>query len=82
VINGLEISPPEEDSDDEITDAVKLVLTKDPLVNGDYVRVRTRDAVVTLEGLAVNEAEKEMIENDAWYVIGVEKVDNRIELAK
>ncbi len=50
LINGLEISPPEEESDDEI--AVRLVLKKDPLVNADSIRVRTRNSVVTLEGIA------------------------------
>jgi BON domain len=33
VINGLEVMPPQEDNDDEITDAVRLVLEKDSLVN-------------------------------------------------
>jgi len=79
VINGLEVVPFQEDSDDEITEAVKLVLDKDPLVNGSRVRIRTRDAVVTLEGLEANDSEKDMAEMDTWYVIGVEGVDNRLE---
>lgn len=79
VINGLEVSPPEEDSDAEITDAVKLVLAKDPLVNADRVRVRTRNAGVTLEGLVSNQMESEMIETDTWAVLGVEQVENRLE---
>ena len=79
VINGLEVAPVEEDSDDEISEAVKLVLAKDPLVNAGRVRVRTRNAEVTLEGLVANESEKEMIEMDAWYVIGVDHVGNYLE---
>jgi len=51
VINGLELWPPEQDSDDEITEAVKLVLEKDPLVNGDQVGVHTRDGWLRLKGL-------------------------------
>lgn len=79
VINGLEVTPAQEDSDEEITEAVKLVLEKDPLVNASRVRLRTRDAVVAIEGLVANDAESEMIEMDAWYVIGVDRVDNRLE---
>jgi len=31
VINGIEVAPPQEISDSEITEAVRLVLEKDPL---------------------------------------------------
>ena len=51
VVNGLEVVPVQEDSDDEIAEAVKLVLEKDPLVNAYRIRVTVRAAVVTLEGL-------------------------------
>ncbi len=79
VVDGLEVFPPQEEGDDEITEAVRLVLAKDPLVNGDLIRVRTRAAVVTLEGLVANENERHMAEIDAWYVFGVDKVVNRLE---
>jgi osmotically-inducible protein OsmY len=78
VVNGLGVSPPEEDSDGEITDAVRLVLEKDPFVNPSQIRVTTRNATVTLDGLAPSEAERDMAEHDAWYVFGVEKIVNRI----
>jgi osmotically-inducible protein OsmY len=35
--------------------------------------------VVTLEGVAANEAEEEMIETDTWCVVGVERVINRLQ---
>jgi osmotically-inducible protein OsmY len=79
VINGLEVTPIQEDSDDEITEAVKLVLEKDPLVNASRVRINTRNSEVTLEGLVTNDSEKEMVEMDAWYVFAVDRVDNRLE---
>jgi osmotically-inducible protein OsmY len=82
VINGLEVSPIEADSDGEITEAVRLVLEKDPLINASHIRVATRDAAVTLEGLAANAAESEMAELDAWYVFGVNRVINRLELQR
>ncbi len=81
VVNGLEVRPPQDDSEGEIAEAVKLVLDKDPLINGDRIRVRVRDAVVTLEGLVSNDAESEMAEMDAWYVFGVDRVVNRLERA-
>ncbi len=78
VVNGLGVTPPEEDSDSEITDAVRLVLEKDPFINPDQLRVTTRDATVILDGLVPTESERDMAEHDAWYVIGVENVVNRI----
>ncbi len=78
VVNGLEVVPDQKDSDDEIAEAVKLVLEKDPLVNANRIRVTIRDAVVTLEGLVVNDSEREMAEMDAWYVFGVNGVINNL----
>jgi osmotically-inducible protein OsmY len=56
VINGLAVEPPEEDTDDEVTDTVRLVLEKDPFVRADQIRVRTQGRVVTLEGLILPSA--------------------------
>lgn len=80
VLNCLEVIPFEEDNDDEITDAVRLVLEKDPFVNADQIRVSTRDRVVTLEGLVPYEKEREMAEFDAWFTFAVDNVINKIEL--
>ena len=78
VINGLEVQFPEEDRDEEITDAVRMVLEKDPFVDASQIHVSTRESVVTLEGMLPKEAEREMAEFDAWYVFGVDKVVNEI----
>ena len=80
VINGLEEFPPEEDNDDELTDAVRLVLEKNPFVNASKIRVSCKDCVVTLEGLVPVESMKQMAERDAWCVIGVKSVVNRVEV--
>lgn len=80
MINGLGVIPPEADNDPEITDAVRLVLEKDPFVNPDQVRVASSNAVVTLEGLVPTESERDMAEHDAWYVFGVEDVVNRLAI--
>lgn len=81
VINGLEVVPPQEDSADEIADAVRLVLEKDPYVNADRIRVGARESVVSLAGSVPTDTERDMAEFDAWYVFGVDGVINRLEVA-
>lgn len=78
VVNGLGVTPPEEDNDDAVTDAVRIALEKDPFVNSEQISVVARGGVVTLMGLVPAETEREMAEFDAWYVFGVDKVINRI----
>lgn len=78
VVNALEIVPPQTDNEDEITDAVRLVLEKNPFVDASQLRVSTNKAIVTLEGEVTNETEKRMAEFDVWYVFGVDKVINKI----
>jgi osmotically-inducible protein OsmY len=80
VINGLAVEPPEEDSDDEVTDAVRLVLEKDPFVRVDQIRIRTQGRVVTLEGLVPNHTICEMAEFDVWYLFGIDQVVNRLQV--
>ncbi|HEY6403463.1 MAG TPA: BON domain-containing protein, partial [Blastocatellia bacterium] len=80
VLNCLEVVPPEEDNDGEITDAVKLILGKDPFVDDVEVLVTTRDRIVTLDGAVDSEGEKNMAEFDAWFVFGVDKVINNIQV--
>jgi osmotically-inducible protein OsmY len=80
VVNGLGVTPPEEDNDDEIIDAVRLALEKDPFVNPDQIRVTSKNAVVTLQGLVPTASEREMAEFDAWYVFGVDRVVNEIRM--
>lgn len=80
VINGLGVLSSETELDAETTDSVRTALEKDPFVNAGQVRVMTHDRVVRLEGLVPTESEREMAEYDAWYVFGVDKVDNRIEV--
>ncbi|MBI3398941.1 MAG: BON domain-containing protein [Deltaproteobacteria bacterium] len=82
VINSLEVVPPEEDSDDEITDAVMLALEKDKLVNHSSIKVTTQNYVVTLTGIAHSEPEKNAAEDDAWYIWGVNEVVNRLKVVR
>ena len=80
VINGLAVEPPEEDSFDLIAEGVRLALEKDPFVDASQLRVGVRGTVVTLAGLLPSEAQRDMAECDAWYVFGVDKVINNIEV--
>ncbi|MFQ5971067.1 MAG: BON domain-containing protein [Alphaproteobacteria bacterium] len=81
VVNGLGVLAPERELDAEITDVVRMVLEKDPFVNASQIRVLTQNAVVILHGLVPTESEREMAEFDAWYVFGVDNVENKIRVA-
>ncbi|HEX9078237.1 MAG TPA: BON domain-containing protein [Desulfuromonadaceae bacterium] len=76
VVNGVEVSPPEEDNDDEVVDAIRLVLEKDPFVNASQIRVTCRNYGVTLEGIVKSEGQRRMAEADCWYVFRVDRVTN------
>lgn len=78
VVNGLEVRPPEQDSDDEITDAVRNALEKDKLISSESIRISTANAVVTLDGIATNAHQAKMAEADAWYIFGVDGVINNL----
>lgn len=80
VMNQINVVPPQEDRDDEITDAVRIVLEKDPMVEAAQVRARTHNRVVMLEGLVVNEEERRRAESDVWCLDGVEGVVNTLEI--
>jgi osmotically-inducible protein OsmY len=64
VINGIEVAPPQEISDNEVTEAVRLALEKDPLLNADAIGVITRNRVAVLEGYVVSPGDREMAEMD------------------
>jgi osmotically-inducible protein OsmY len=79
VVDGLEVSPPEQDNDDEVSDALSLVLELDPLIpHPDQIHIQTRNYVVTLEGLVPTETQRTRAEQDAWCLFAVDKVVNRI----
>lgn len=78
VINSLEVVPPENDSDGELSDAVLLALEKDRLVDAQSLSISSSDYVVTLNGVTGSEAEREAAEDDAWFTWGVNGVVNNI----
>ena len=81
VSNHIAIVPEESDNDDEITDAVRLALEKDPLVHSEQIRVTTRNGVVILEGLVRGPEERHMAEVDVWFVAsGATGISNQIQV--
>ena len=81
VINDIVVAPAEADSDEELSEALQLVLETDPFVDAARIRVRTEGRVVTLDGYASSDGARKQVERDAWYVQGVEDVINHIALS-
>lgn len=83
VVDALEIAPPEQDNDDEVSDALSLVLEMDPMIpHPEQIRVSTQNWVVTLDGLVGTQAEKDRAEQDAWCLFAVDKVVNQIAVGR
>lgn len=76
--NGLAVEPPQQDNDDEITDAIRLVLEKDRFVQADHIRIHCYNRVVTLEGVVPSDSIREMAEFDTWYPFDADQVINRL----
>jgi osmotically-inducible protein OsmY len=79
VVDGLAVLSRESDSDDELTDAVRIALEKDPLLDAAQVAVQSHDGVVTLSGLLRSDDQRHMAAFDAWCVEGVRDVRDKIE---
>ena len=73
VVNGLELDPPEEDSDAKIADAVSLVVGRPHPANILSVRVTVQAGVVALEGHIPAEQAR-AIERDVWAIFGVDQI--------
>lgn len=80
VVNALTVNPPEADSDDEVTDALRLVLETDPRVHAGQIGIATKDYVVTLEGLVPSDEERRFAEQDAWCLPAVGGVVNHLRI--
>ena len=78
MIDTLGAQPPEEDSDDAICDAVRLVLERDPAVHATAIQVGSRDGVVAFDSTIPAASERTTVEHDAWYVWGVRDAVNHV----
>ena len=81
VINALDLEPSYEETDEEVAEALRIVLEADPAVDAAQIRPTCRDWAVTLEGSVPSEEQKRRAEMDAWYLSGVERVDNSLAIA-
>jgi len=83
VVDALEVQPPEQDNDDEVSDALSLVLEMDPMIpHPEQIGILTRNYVVTLEGLVGSETEKNRAEQDAWGLFAVDEVVNHLAVGR
>jgi osmotically-inducible protein OsmY len=80
VINALEVQPSYEERDDEVAEALRLVLEADPEIDATQVRPACREWVVTLDGNVPTEEQKRRAEMDAWYLSGVDRVINNLQV--
>ncbi len=82
VVNGLGVEPDERDTEQEILDALRLVLEKDPLVDASQIGARCDGAVITLTGAVTADSARAAVEFDAWALFGVDRVVNRIDVVR
>jgi osmotically-inducible protein OsmY len=79
VDNRLRVSPPEQENDGELADAVRIVLEKDPLVHAGQLSAKVEAHTVTLDGYVASAEEQRLAVLDTWYVPGVRDVVDRIQ---
>lgn len=79
VNNRIRVRPDERDSDDEITDAVRIILERDPSLDAGQIKIHVRDSVVMLQGLVPGSAHRHLASRDVWYIPGVHSVENQLE---
>ncbi len=80
VHNHMRVKPAEKDNDDEISDAVRMILEKDPLLHAETLGVHTHNREVTLQGSVHSEEQRRMAIYDCWYVPGVHEVHDRMQV--
>ncbi len=82
VVDALEVLPPEQDGDDEVSDVLSLVLEMDPMIpHPGQIRIQTHNYVVTLQGVVNTQTEKNRAEQDAWYLFAVDNVINQLAVS-
>jgi osmotically-inducible protein OsmY len=82
VDNRLEVEPEQDDTDDLLTDAVRIVLEMDPMVDATQLKAATAAGIVELSGLLPNEDIHRLVVRDAWAVPGVWDIYDRIDTGR
>jgi osmotically-inducible protein OsmY len=80
VVNLLESMPAEWDGDEEISEALHLVLEADPRVRAEQIGIDVRNSRITLSGRVATKAESRQAEQDAWCLDCTGGVVNHIEV--
>lgn len=80
VVNSLVVTPPEEDNDDQLKEAILLALDIDPFVDYLQLAIQCRAGEIILEGAVPVAEQIKLAEHDCWYVEGVKRVENRLKL--
>lgn len=79
VNNHLHVTPSEQETDDELADAIHMVLEKDPLVHAGQLSISVRQQVVTVRGYVASDEERRLALMDTWYVPGVHDVVDQVQ---
>lgn len=82
VINELAVLPLELDNDYELIDALRLVLESDPFIHADQIGITCENRVVSLHGIVSSSTECKRAEQDAWYLFGLDGVNNQLQVRK
>jgi osmotically-inducible protein OsmY len=80
VVNSLAVKPEYEDRDDEVIEALELVLEADPMVDPSQIRIGCKGRTVILEGAVATEQQRRRAELDAWSLFGIDRVVNRLQV--
>ncbi len=80
VANDLAVTPPEEDSDEQLQEALRVVLDADRFIDAVEVTCLCQNFEVTLTGVVPLREQIKLAENDCWYTEGVRKVNNQLDL--
>ncbi len=80
VDNRIRVQPAEKDNDAEISDAIRLILDKDPSLDAQQIGVATRDREVYLTGAVPTEQARRTVTFDCWYIPGVHAVHNAVSV--
>ncbi|HET7650531.1 MAG TPA: BON domain-containing protein [Gammaproteobacteria bacterium] len=82
VHNHIRVQPAEKDTDDELTDAIMMVLEKDPMLHAETISPHVKARIVTLTGTVHSQEQRRMAIYDCWYVAGVHDVNSELQLVK
>ncbi|MGH8372998.1 MAG: BON domain-containing protein [Gammaproteobacteria bacterium] len=80
VHNHLRVQPAEKDNDDELIDAILMVLEKDPLLHAEDIRAHAKARTITLTGTVHSQEQQHMAIYDCWYVAGVHDVHSELRV--